>query len=248
MVFDPDNPSAHAESRADNFVGPQDPARKGERPPTVARRGPRNDVERWAGDALSVLSADAHQDLPDAVRSIGGQVLAYGPRLSEKQWAYTVSLAERFATRHALPKPLPPPPRSALELEASEVEEQLDALLRDPRGDRCHLANDEAKHRIDRIAGDIKAGTEGDVTHRFRAVGFGACGLCPIGRSCPRCSAGQPHPGEPCEGSEHSRHRNCCCRGISFSAYLQAKKSKARGDIEAAQEILSDMGLDKVSL
>jgi len=226
MIYDPDNPSAHADARAPN-----------------ARRGPATDAERRAADNLpNVALAGTLKgwDLTFA-ESASAQIARYGPSFSDAQWKHVLRIG-----RIAAPKPAPA--RTSLEEEASEVEAQLDAVLRDPAGDRCVLANDEAgTGRSQSIARALGLGPGGDGplagTPRLPEYAFGVCGTCFIGpsRGCTRCAAGTPHPALPCD----SPHRSKVCRGIAYLATLRARILDAAG--QDGNEVRRDMGLEVTS-
>jgi len=138
-----------------------------------------------------------------------------------------------------------PPPRTPLESESAEVEAQLDAVLRDPKGDRCVLANDEAgAGRAQSIARALGLGPGGDgplaTVPRLPEYGMGTCGTCFIGgvRGCVRCARGEAHPGRPCD----SPHRNRFCRGWAYLATLRARILDVAG--QDGNEVRRDMGLE----
>lgn len=155
---------------------------------------------------------------------------------TDAQWRHVLRIG-----RIAAPKPAPTPERTPLEQEAAEVEAQLDAILADPKGDRCLMAVEEAHGRADRIGRVLGFVHDGDDAPERIQGHFGLCGECIVGpaRACPRCAAGAPHPGEPCD----SPHRTRYCRGWSYLATLYARRARTRGDETLARDIERDIGL-----
>ncbi len=217
MTFDPDRPNAHAESRA-----------------PVSRRSASTDAEARALERLPALSLTGWD--ATFTESVLANVAKYGPSLSDAQW--------KHVARIGYVKPAPPAPRSPLELESSEVESQLDELLRldvEAGGARCLQAVEEMEGRHGRLGATLAALADGDAARyaAARPVGFGCCSSCPLSPAtgCQRCAAGTPHPGEACTDGRRTR----VCRGIAALASLRARILDARG--LDGDEIRRDMGL-----
>ena len=236
MTYDPSAPhdaDRSSVTRPDVPSQPEDPSRRGERPPTKPRRGPEGAIEEWSARALVTVAgldpdgASRRNDQgfsstdSELGRSLAHAISTYGPRMTEKQWPLVVRLATRYRGQGEEPMPAAPvlaptPPPSTdspdvlrVRAEIQRAEGLLDDLLRRPLesgGARC-----------------VNTGDLG-------GAGWGTCGACALGPRGPRRA-----------------EANRLCRGISYLAERRAWLFEAAGEAERAREIREDMGLVEVA-